>query len=129
MGGAAQKIKEKEIAKERKLMATIEKYRLQKDAADAARDNHDKKKKKTDEYDTKVSLDRQMKVQREAEDEQRQRDQRYAAKSAADGRAANEKESSKQAERKRLAKLHQQQLLAQIDSQKRAAGAPANSLD
>lgn len=126
---AATLIKQKELDAEARLAANIEKHKLAKDAADAAREKYDKDKRANDVVACKLTLREQLRAQKQAEDQQREEDKRFAERFARENEAANRAEQEKQDRIRRKNKEHQQQLREQIDFRRSGQSAPFNSLD
>merc|ERR1711865_340350 len=128
---ASAEIKQKEILKAKKLEDTIEMYRREKEANDAAREERDKKKRTDDVIARKRTLAYQLKLQDDEEKKQKVLDRAFAQQFALENQMANKKESDKMANIRRKNIEHQRLLKEQIASkiEYNAGGVPFNTLD
>merc|ERR1712195_295166 len=115
----------------KKLEDTIEMYRREKEANDAAREERDKKKRTDDVIARKRTLAYQLKLQDDEEKKQKVLDRAFAQQFALENQMANKKESDKMANIRRKNIEHQRLLKEQIASkiEYNAGGVPFNTLD
>merc|ERR1711865_507640 len=116
MGGAAEKIKEKEWAKERKLEATIERYHHSKLEADAMRERREKDKRASDVVDRKRTLKKQVDQMAVVAAKERQEEHRFAIQFEADRVASEQEEAAKQSRIRKKNVANQRLLVKQREA-------------